>query len=440
LADFSFSGEQVVGQIISFDSSDTVDEDGDKLNYLWDFGTGNLNSSSTEPNPIFIYFTPGMKQVKLIVSDGENKAEVEKIINIVSAPTSPPAPLLSKERGAADKVIIFEFMPNPEGPDESEWIELKNIGSSTVNLINWQLDDEEGGSEPYVIKKDIFINPQESKIFEREETKIALNNTVDSVRLFNNLGELADEYSYSKTKEGVSFKRQGNSWLTAENIASVASASTSAKTTVSAGSKKYQPAVETTLEKIREFEPGDKVKVVGTVAVLPGVFSSQYFYIVGSPGVQVYSSKKLFPNLQIGDQIEINGELSETYGELRLKIAAAEDIKKIATSTPPEPVMTECDKIGENMEAQLVRVKGEVVDKQGSIIWLDDGNSEIEVYIKTGVKINKANINEGDNITVIGIVSQKDDSYRVMPRSQADIIFAGANREGEVLGEVSVSD
>jgi len=447
-ADFSYSGELCIGQVIFFDSSDTVDEDGDKLNYFWDFGTGRNGATTTEPNPIFIYFQPGAKQVKLKVSDGENETEVEKIITLTSTA------LFQGEQGQEDieflkdyNIIISEFMPNPEGADgEGEWIKIQNLGSQSVNLIGWQLDDGEGGSSAYGISEDIFLNPNDFFVFSREDTKLALNNTVDSVRLFNNYGELVDSADYEKTKEGVSFVRQDGRWVYSgsedSNQTGIVAVSSTVKTSssVSSKSKAAVYAASATLENIREFDLGDKVNVTGTVAVLPGVFGTQYFYIVGSPGVQVYNYNKYFPDLTIGDIVRVSGELTESYGNLRLKTSSLDDIKITATSTSPEPAITECDKINEHLEAQLVRVKGEVVEKSGSTIWLDDGNDEIEVYIKTNTGINKNSIKEGATIAVIGIVYQNNDSYRIMPRNSDDIIIEGVNREGEVLGEISASD
>ncbi len=452
--DFYYFGEQRVGQIIFFDSSDTDDEEGEELFYLWDFGG---LATSTDANPIFIFLEPGEWPVKLSISDGENEVEAEKMIEIATlkgeiAPTPSMQsideirePHLQKEETEIAKVIISEFLPNPEGSNaEGEWIEIRNLTDETINLIDWQIDDEEGGSRPYTIKNDILIESNGFYVFDRGDTGLALNNTGDSARLFNNLEELIDEASYGDVLENASYARVGDAWFWTmhvtpgeENIiedlpreASKTSNSTSGKT-----------IAETTLENIREFEKGDLVKVTGVAAVLPGIFSTQYFYIVGSPGVQIYNYKKAFPDLNIGDVVEVSGELTETYRETRLKTKEAEDIQVIGIGLPPEPVITECDKINEGMEAQLVRLHGEVVEKKGSTVWLDDGNSEIGVYIKTGTKINKSKINEGDVITVIGIVSQKNDKYQILPRSQEDIIREGSGeKQGEVLGEISISD
>ncbi|MFA6551441.1 MAG: lamin tail domain-containing protein, partial [Patescibacteria group bacterium] len=323
--DFDWSGELTVGQIISFNSSDTEDADGDDLKFLWDFGAG---ATSTAPNPIYIYLASGNFQVSLSVSDDEHIVKKEKVIKIKEAPNSKTATSTGK-------------------------------------------------------------------------TKTAVKST---------------------------------------KTASVAK-SVSAKSNSSVGAKTGAAFVQTTLENIRELTSGSYVKVEGTVAVTPGIFSSQYFYIVGSPGVQVYSNKKLFPELEVGNKVLVIGQLSESYGELRLKTKAAGDIKKIATSTPLAPLAISADEIGEDTEAQLVRVSGTIVDKQGSSLWLDDGNNEAEIYIKQGTKINKTNINAGDNLTITGIVSQNNEKYRILPRSAADIVaFDNQEKQGQVLGEISTSD
>ena len=437
----------VVGDEVLFDASDSVDPEGDKLNYFWQINLATSTiATSTEISFDFAFTKIGNYEINLIVADDNNASSsaLEKV-KVSSVDFSIAGDVASQNYN----IYITEVFPNPAGADgELEFIEIYNADEIAVNLNGWKLDDVEGGSRPYIIGEDVFIDVGQYLEFMRTETNLALNNTYDSARLFNDFNELIFEINFDEIIEDASYARDGDKWIWttavtpgAENIIKITSDQKQpASAKASTGLGKYAPVVQTTLEKIREFEPGDKVKVNGTVAVLPGVFSTQYFYIVGSPGVQVYSSKKLFPDLQVGDQVEVSGELSEIYGELRLKISVAEDIQKIAISTPPEPVIIECDKIGENMEAQLVRLKGEVTDKQGSTVWLDDGSGEIEVYIKTSTKINKAKIKEGEAITVIGIVSQKDDSYRVMPRSQKDIIIEGVNREGEVLGEISYSD
>ena len=78
-ASFSFSGNAMAGSAINFDASDSFDEDGDALNYSWDFGdAAGFNSLK----PAHIFTTPGNYSVKLTVSDGQASAVAQKNIKV----------------------------------------------------------------------------------------------------------------------------------------------------------------------------------------------------------------------------------------------------------------------------------------------------------------------------------------------------------------------
>jgi DNA/RNA endonuclease YhcR with UshA esterase domain len=439
-ADFSFAGDLRPGQIVFFDSSDTTDADGDELKFSWDFAG---IATSTDQNPLFIFPQAGVQQVTLSVSDGENEVNVEKLITLT------PDHLSQGEMGgdesattSSPNIIISEFLPNPTGADtEGEWIELQNLGDAPINLNGWKIDDEEGGSAPFTIQDDVVIESLNFLVFERTDTSLALNNTTDTVRLFDAAGALVDEVPYENPKEGLSYVRAKNAWqwtgAPTPGEPNIVVNTPATETSGNGSTTNANQITQTTLTDVRTFEPGDFVQVSGTVAVVPGTFGVQYFYILGSPGLQIYNSKKDFPPLALGDRVAIAGELSSSYGELRLKTKTAADISVIATSTLPEPAITETDKIGESMEGWLVRLQGEIVQKKGSSIWLDDGNGEVEIYIKQGTKIDKGTLNEGETATVIGIVTQNNDSYRVLPRSTDDVKLTDSQPQGEVLGVVS---
>ncbi len=464
IVDFDCPEEILVGAPTLFDSSDTVDEDGDELKFSWDFGDGFTNKLA---NPEHTFFKQGAYTVKLTVSDGENEVEKEKIVKVVSdlnmdgAETtgllrhSVPLSLHSIPRN--DNVVINEFLPNPEGADaEGEFIELYNQGNADVNLINWKVDDSEGGSKPYSFDLDLWLNSGMYYVLDREESGLALNNTTDAVRLFNNFNELIEEIEYEAVVEGEAYARGKNGkwfWTTVitpgeENVISVADSRESKVIVKSASysknTKKVKQIVETTLEKISECEVGDLVKVAGIVAVKPGVLGSQYFYIVGSAGIQVYNYKKDFPNLKVGDYIEVQGELSVSSGELRLKTKIQDDFKIIEHREPPIANEASCEQVDEKYVGQLISVTGEVVERKSSIVYLDDGTDEVIVYLKKSTGINPKSIKEGEIVAVTGLVGRTKSGIRIMPRSSNDIIKkdpqSHSGEVSQVLGEVAVSD
>ena len=443
---------EVFRKLIFFDASDTTDEDGDELEFFWELGDG---FESDEISFQHAFMIEGDYVVKLTVSDEENETVKERVIKII-APNLFNASS-SNKMDILGKVIINEILPNPEGSDaEEEWIEIFNQGDMQINLLNWKIDDIEGGSRPYKFSSVVNLSPNQFYIIDRAESKLALNNTVDAVRLFDNAENLVDKIEYGEVEEGEAYARGENDkwfWTTVptpgdENIISVSDSNSIIKvsqTLASSGNgtvKKEKGVIETTLEKIKDFEIGDLVKVAGTVAVLPGVFGTQYFYITGSPGLQIYSYKKDFPEMKIGDYIEVSGELSQINNEKRLKTKSSDDIKIIEHKDLPVAQVMACDKIGEDNIGELVTVTGEITERKGSTIYLDDGSEETIVYIKKGTGINIKNFQEGEIAAITGILSNTTTGPKLMPRSRDDIIQKDieSGERGRVLGEISVSD
>ena len=102
-------------------------------------------------------------------------------------------------------IYISEFMPDPKGPDEAaEWIELYNDGEKSENIGGFFLDDGEGGSLAYAIAQGTIIGAKGYLVFKRSDTKIALNNKSDTVRLLYPNKSVAASVSYIDAKEGQS--------------------------------------------------------------------------------------------------------------------------------------------------------------------------------------------------------------------------------------------
>jgi len=101
---------------------------------------------------------------------------------------------------------ITEALANPEGKDpNNEFIEITNFSDQSINIKNFSVDDGEKGSKPYIFTEDTTLQPNSSKAFYNSQTKIALNNTIDSARLFDQNNNLVDELKYDKTTEGKSY-------------------------------------------------------------------------------------------------------------------------------------------------------------------------------------------------------------------------------------------
>jgi len=104
------------------------------------------------------------------------------------------------------EIFLSEFLPNPEGADnQNEFIEIFNAENYALDLAGFKLDDNEGGSRPYQILPKTIIQPNQYLAFYAKQTKIALNNDLDLVRLLAPTGDIIDQADYQEPQEAVSF-------------------------------------------------------------------------------------------------------------------------------------------------------------------------------------------------------------------------------------------
>ncbi len=423
-AAISAPAEAEVGETIITDASDSTDPDDDALNFSWNFGDGNLGQGESTSHT---YQKKGKFKIILTVRDAAGAADTaEQYIKITDSAASEN---ISEVQETGDlQIVISEALPNPAGSDEAEWIELYNPASESFDLSGFKLDDDEAGIRPYKIPDGTIIGAGKYMIFKKEQTKLALNNTYDSVRILDPDGEVFFETNYDDVTEGASFARDdsGNyEWTTkltpgAKNIFEFKEKVAAKKSS----SKKSTSFVKTTLDEIRNLDLGDGVKVQGQVISEPGVLGTQIFYIAdpeGCPGIQIYMYKKDFPKLNLGDLVEISGILSESGGEKRIKVAAKNDIKVLESKEAPMPLNTKLNEIDESLEGCLVSATGEVTEKSGSNLYLGDDDGELRVYFKSTLAFPKPKIKIGDQIETVGIVSQTKTGFRLLPRYETDL-------------------
>lgn len=452
--DFSFPSDAKAGLPVLFDSSDTEGAN-DKSSYKWDFGD---KFSSILSNPEHTYLQPGIYQVSLTVNSGKDSAQKEKTITILATSS-----VQSVAKGAGDyKIVINEILPDPVGVETGEWLELKNLGEQKVNLWQWRLQDGNNNQAGYRFKDEVWLGPESFLLLNRAEIKLTLNNSDEIIKLYDSLENIINEVSYTDAPEGESYARGANGkyfWTTVltpgrENVIDVAASQTTKKAESKSQTAKEtvknkndsRDYLETGLDKLRELEGGELVRIQGVVAVLPGVLGAQYFYITGAAGAQVYNYKKMFPIMAVGDKISVQGELSETNGEMRIKTKAAEDIKIISHNEKIKPLVMDGENLNSELAGSLVELNGEVTRKTGATIYLDDGTEEALVYIKKNTGIKTTDLTEGDQIKVAGILSQTKTDLRVLPRQAGDVVLVKTHltdelsKQPQVLGEVVDKD
>lgn len=431
VVNFDFGDKNYVGMPVVFDTADTFDEDGDSLKYVWDFGDG---ATSTLEEPEHAFLKKGNFTVKLKVGDGQSETKKEKIIKILLSEHNiavMPELATTAEESVVGHVIFNEIYPNPVTTQDDEFLEIYNDSKEQVNLLDWKIVSVTS-NKTYRFD-DAALDGLSLLVLPREESKISLNNTAGHLKLYNDLDDLIAEVKYENAAKGESWARNAaGQWVWTNQVTPAAPniiisvPDTEVKKSAKANSKSKKvlgtKIVKTTLEQISSLDTGERVAVAGTVAVPPGVFGTQYFYIVGSPGIQVYNYKKDFPALKIGDYIEVQGELTESNGERRLKTQGQGDIKKLAFKQPPAPEELSSESDGKDLTGRLVKIAGEVVEKKGSLIYLDDGDSEAVVALKKNSGVSTTMFKVGDKFSIAGILVRNSSGEKIMPRSKDDVV------------------
>ncbi len=349
-----------------------------------------------------------------------------------------------QEYDFSDAIIISEIFPNPLGKDNQEnnyeWIELYNTSDKDVNLKGWRIDDVlNKGSKSYIIKEDSIIKAGGYKTFSYADTRIMLNNSGDEVNILWPDGEIIDSVKYEKTIEGQSYSlASGENWIwTAEITPQKENKSEAvlAEESVAENDFEYVFAedeeidseenelgnpdfVEADIKNLWHFEKYARVKVAGIVSTPPGIFAGNVFYLAG---IQVFSYEIKLPKIELGDEVEVIGKISEVGGEKRILPDSLEDIKILSRNNLVEPKLISTGNANESAEGLLVIVEGKVSRIKNEVFYLDDGSGQVKIYIKPQTGIEKLEIKIGDWMVITGQASRTSSGYRILPRFQQDI-------------------
>ncbi len=329
------------------------------------------------------------------------------------------------------QIIINEVLPNPQGNDEEhEWIELKNLTSEVVDLIDWFLADS---SRQYQISKKDFNNSviQANGYFliPRKNSQLALNNSgTEKIQLLHPDKNLVEEVEYSgHIKENVSYARDEDDlwfWTTVPTPAGP-------NIIVLPTDKEVE---ETATDDKQDKIQIDKQTIEGIVIAKPGLFGVTYFYI---NGLRIYCAKKDFPELKVGDKIKMTGEMDIMNNISVFKIKNQDDITIISSNNAVNPLIKTTESLTRDDLSKLVKLTGQILDVKSTKIYLADDDGEIVLTIKPNTNIKKEIFVSGDQIAATGIVFTSSNELTIVPRSEADIEFVnqvlGATKKKETV-------
>jgi hypothetical protein len=365
--------------------------------------------------------------LSLIVTPGQlNNLNSSSVNQGDEAPTSPKT-----------TVFISEFLPNPQDSAENEWVEFYNSSINEVDISNWQLDDSEGGSRAYILPVGTKIAAQSYLVLNRQQTKIILNNTFDSVRFIRPDKTIQEQVDYNDPPKGASYaKNDFGVWSYTNNpTQGLTNIFCSDDEENSSGANLDQKDIDSGYSFIEtadlsNLSENDKIIFQGVVTATPNMFAKTYFYL---NGLQVYSSRGDFPPLAIGDLVEVKGLLSSTLSQHRIKIKQPSDLTIIASHQLVDVKSVAIGELNEELIGALVKIHGQLIDKQGNKFFIDDGNDETIVSISSKVNIDKKLFKEGQEIVAQGILLPEQDGWKILPRFNSDLNIQIDNPSSETV-------
>ncbi|MGB4942796.1 MAG: lamin tail domain-containing protein, partial [Candidatus Moraniibacteriota bacterium] len=130
-------------------------------------------------------------------------------------PTNSKGEVFKDDSGTAETssspyiVRINEVLPNPkEKGDAGEFIELYNPGTELIDLSGWEIHDASATGK-YVFPSSISIPPLSYLVITDQEFSLSLNNSNETLSLYDKEERLVHRVQYEKTKEGVSLNLVG---------------------------------------------------------------------------------------------------------------------------------------------------------------------------------------------------------------------------------------
>jgi DNA/RNA endonuclease YhcR with UshA esterase domain len=390
-----------------------------------------LDGDRYHPTQIHTPGKPNLIFIPVAQVNEEKIQEIEQENETTKETLAIPEPEIAIEEVLNTTIQLTSLYPNTNGKDETEeYIKLQNTGSDNLSLEGWSISDESG--KQYVFNAGVELAPNEELMINRTETKIALNNTGDTVFLHAPNKKLIDQVTYSKSTKGETYDRSADGWswsqtVEATNESTKEVSQQQVRTTTTTLS--YVPSNKTIAE-LTALPVGNRATVSGVVTATPNSLGKQFFYIQDETGgIQIYFYKATFPEMQIGDVISVTGELTSTRGEPRLKISNANAITHQAGDQDIQIENVKLTELNKEHVGSLVEVTGMLQSKTSTKLVLEHNGETLTVHLGSNGLISTETYQRGDELVVTGIVSIYNDNLRVRPRSQDDIIVLEKEKE-----------
>ncbi|MCX6762880.1 MAG: lamin tail domain-containing protein [Candidatus Moranbacteria bacterium] len=204
------------GEYLYLEGNFYLNNDSDTA-YLLD-ANGNTKNDALDK----VFYEKAKKDYVYALSDGSfswTSAPTPGEENVIATPEAAGknTPETNNPQGATENYIsnaniyLNEILPNPKNGSDDEYIEITNGGAEPVDLFGWRVKDA-SKSKGHEFKEHIILDPDEYLAIYRPDSKIALNNSTESVYLYNPKNEIISSISFEKSQKDASYNFDGKTW------------------------------------------------------------------------------------------------------------------------------------------------------------------------------------------------------------------------------------
>ena len=440
------NNELKINQEIILSAEESEDPNDQNLEYKW-YLNNSLKNNDQEYQVTFT--TIGLKKIKLkVINESSLKDETTIYLYITNSEESSEKEEKINETCLSinKNIIINEIIPNPEGSDDQEWIELYNPNDQNINLQNWTIND---------ITSSFTLNSTiESKnylLIKREKSKIALNNSNEELQLFDCQNNLINELSYSKSFEGQSYAYNeiNKEYFWTENLSPNQKNNFSFNKNNLSLQNELQPSEDSKaseikfveIEEIKNLEKNEEVLINGIMVALTHELYKNTAYICYYDMINEISDlndclgiylNKEWPELNYGDILQIQGKIDHLKNYSRLKITNSENIIPIDKNISFNPIEYYIEEINEEIVDSLISVSGQINKLNKKSFYIIDGENELKIKINND-QIKLDNLSKNDFIIANGLLARYGDDLILIPRNQNDLIKTDIPESGEEI-------
>jgi len=307
-------------------------------------------------------------------------------------------------------IIISELYPYPDSGEE--FIEIHNTTESDIDMTGWKLADL---AKSYNLSG--IIPAKSYKAYNQSETKIALNNTSETVTLTDNYNQIQSTTFYTKTYKGLSYIPVLQTWSWTKTITPNA-ANIFTENTNSKDNKTYTKIDN--IENLSQIADGELIEIEGQVIIPAGDLVDTSFYIFkDNRVVKIYDRQKRFPSLKSGSIVRIKAEWHNTDTQQYIKTNSADNVELISEQAiiiKPEKITSP-----DNSDwGKIISVSGVLDTNTKTKLVLNNKNSNATIKLYSN-KITKPKMKKGDIIGITGFIEVYDGEIRLIPWNNSQI-------------------